>query len=487
MNNFQKIKQILPKEHIMDDTMSYKSRFERLKIRSQILKKEHWTERKKRIKAFGEFLLVNENRIGLAVQKDIGKPLVEVSISEVYPVITEIKHAVENLKTWIEPELIDAPFTYLGTRSKIIYEPKGVCLIIGAWNFPVNLCLGPLISCLAAGNTAILKPSELTPNTSRLLCDLIKEFFDEDLVTVVEGGVDVSTELLKLPFDHIFFTGSSGVGKIVMRAAAENLSSVTLELGGKSPTIIDDTANLADAARRIAFGKFLNNGQTCIAPDYVLIKESSKEKFIELLKNEVEKSFGDKSPIDVSSPNYSRIINEKHFDRLQQLILDATTRGAKTEWTGSINRGERFMHPVILSNVSMDSKIMEEEIFGPVLPIISYSSTDKIVEIVNAKAKPLALYVFSTSKKFQKRIMEETSAGSVCINDCVLQFTHPNLPFGGVNSSGIGKSHGKYGFLAFSNEKAVLKQRSGFSMPYLLHPPYTSRVKKLVDIMMRWF
>ncbi len=470
----------------MDQARTLKSHFEKLKKRSQILRKEPWIERKKRIKAFGDFLLANEHRIGVAVQSDIGKPLVEVSISEVYPVITEIKHAVENLNEWVKPELIDAPLTYLGTRAKVIYEPKGVCLIMGAWNFPINLCLGPLISCLAAGNTAIVKPSELTPNTSHLLGDLIREFFDEDLVTVIEGGADVSSELLKLPFDHIFFTGSSAVGKIVMRSAAENLSSVTLELGGKSPTIIDETANLEDAAKRIAFGKFLNNGQTCIAPDYVLIRESSRERFIELLKKEVQKSFGDNNTIEITSTNYSRIVNEKHFDRLEQLILDATTRGARIAWGGATNRSERFMHPVILSHVSRDSKIMEEEIFGPVLPIITYSSDDQIIELINAKPKPLALYIFSANKKFQQRIMEETSAGSVCINDCVLQFTHPNLPFGGVNNSGIGKSHGKYGFKAFSNEKPVLKQRSGFSMPYLLHPPYTLRVKKLVAIMMRW-
>jgi aldehyde dehydrogenase (NAD+) len=486
VNNFPKNNQISPKWHIMDESVTIKSGFERLKKRSQLLRKEPWVERKVRIKAFGEFLLANEHRIGVAVQKDLGKPLVEVSISEVYPVITEIKHAVENLKEWVKPELIDAPLTYLGTRSKVLHEPKGVCLIVGAWNFPINLCLGPLISCLAAGNTAILKPSELTPNTSRLLNDLIKEFFDEDLVTVVEGGVDVSSQLLALPFDHIFFTGSSAVGKIVMRAAAENLSSVTLELGGKSPTIIDETANLEDAAKRIAFGKFLNNGQTCIAPDYIFIKDSSQKKFIELLKSEVQKSFGVNGTIEIASPNYSRVINEKHFDRLEQLISDATAKGAKIEWSGSTSKSDRFMHPVILSNVSMDSKIMEEEIFGPVLPIITYSSIDEIIELINTKPKPLALYIFSASNKFQQRIMEETSAGSVCINDCVLQFTHPNLPFGGVNNSGIGKSHGKYGFKAFSNEKPVLKQRSGFSMPYLLHPPYTSRVKKLVDIMIRW-
>lgn len=463
------------------------SLFASQKKKSLVLRQETIKDRKKRIKAFGKYVLDNRTRIGAAVNADLGKPLAEVDLAEVYPVVGEVRNVLKNIDDWARPEVIETPLTYLGTRSEIVFEPKGVCLIIAPWNFPFNLCMGPLISCLAAGNTAILKPSEHTPHTADLIAQLIKEFFEEDLVAVVKGGVDTTTELLKLPFDHIFFTGSTGVGKIVMKAAAENLSSVTLELGGKSPTIIDNSANLEDAARRISFGKFINKGQTCIAPDYVLIDESVKDRFIDLLKINIQKLFGNNKPIDDRSPDYSRIVNKKNFLRLDGLIQDAIAHGAKVEMSGPSNAEDRFMHPVILSQVPVNTKIMEEEIFGPILPVITYSSEDEMIDFINKKPKPLALYIFSNRTAFQNKVLRETTAGSACINDCVLQFTHPNLPFGGVNSSGIGKSHGKYGFLSFSNEKPVVKQRSGFSSTYLLHPPYTERVKRVIDMMVKWF
>jgi aldehyde dehydrogenase (NAD+) len=316
---------------------------------------------------------------------------------------------------------------------------------------------------------------------------MVKEFFDEDLVAVVEGGQRVSEQLLELPFDHIFFTGSPSVGKVVMRAAAENLSSITLELGGKSPAIIDATANVHDAAKRIAFGKFLNNGQTCIAPDYVLIQEGIQEKFLASLKNEIQKMFGQDGQLTESSGNYGRIVNRKHFDRLNRIVRDAIDQGAKVELSGPNNPETNFMHPVVLSNVAPNTLAMTDEIFGPILPIIPFKTAEQVTYIVNGKPKPLALYVFSGNKSFCEKIISETSAGTVCINECVLQFTHPNLPFGGVNNSGIGKSHGKYGFLAFSNEKPVLKQRKGFAMSYFLHPPYTSFRKKVINLMLKWF
>jgi aldehyde dehydrogenase (NAD+) len=471
----------------MWDHDSLKGLFESQKKRSLIQRQETIKARKERLKRFGKFLLSNRKRIADAVHADLRKPHIEIDLSEVYPVVSEIRNAVKNLDEWSQPEIIDTPLTYLGTRSEIIYEPKGVCLIISPWNFPVNLCLGPLVSCLAAGNTAILKPSEATPNTSRLLKDLISEFFDEDLVAIVEGGIEASTGLLNLPFDHIFFTGSTAVGKIVMRAAAEHLSSVTLELGGKSPTIIDSSANLNDAAKRIAFGKFLNNGQTCIAPDYVLIEEKIEQEFISLLKNKIYEAFGDKGTLNEYSPDYARIVNAKNFNRINELVTNAVEFGAKVEMDGTINEEQKFIHPIILSRVPMNARIMDEEIFGPVLPIVSYISDDEVINIVNSKPKPLALYIFSNRKSFQNRVLRETSAGTSCINDCVLQFTHPNLPFGGVNASGIGKSHGKHGFLAFSNEKPVVVQRNGFSSTYLLHPPYTDRVKQTVEMMLKWF
>lgn len=461
--------------------------FEKQKKRSVLLRQESIKDRKRRIKDFGKFILSNRDRIGKAVHADLRKPLAEIDLSEVYPVVAEIRNVLKNLDDWAQPELIDAPLTYLGTRSEVIFEPKGVCLIIAPWNFPFNLCLGPLISCLAAGNTAILKPSEATPHTAELINTLIKEFFEQDLVAVVEGGVETTTELLKLPFDHIFFTGSTAVGKIVMKAAAENLTSITLELGGKSPTIIDRSANLTDAAARIAFGKFLNNGQTCIAPDYILIEESVKTEFIELLITKIHDLFGENRKIDEHSPTYSRIVNQKNFERLDRLVKDALEQGAKLEFDGPAMAEQKYMHPVILSQVSLQTRIMEEEIFGPVLPILTYTTEEEVINLINSKPKPLALYIFSNRKSFQDKVIRETTAGSACINDCVLQFTHPNLPFGGVNASGIGKSHGKYGFMAFSNEKPVVKQRSGFSSTYFLHPPYTARVKRVIDMMVKWF
>lgn len=460
---------------------------EQQRKKSILLRQESIRQRKKRLKAFGEFILARLERIGREIHKDFKKPLTEIDLSEVYPVISEIRHTLKNLDVWAEPEPIDTPMTFLGSRSEVLYEPKGVCLIIAPWNFPFNLCFGPLVSCLAAGNTAIIKPSELTPHTSRLICELVSEFFEEDIVTVVEGGQEITSQLLKAPFDHIFFTGSTAVGKIVMKAAAENLTSVTLELGGKSPTIIDESANLADAAKRIAFGKFLNNGQTCIAPDYVLIAGSVKQEFIARLKENVMSLFGEQGKIDETTPHYARLVNQKHFQRVDQLVQDAIQQGAVVELSGPVLPSENFFHPVILSQVSLQSRIMEEEIFGPVLPVITYSSEEEMIRLINERPKPLALYIFSKRKDFQHKVIRETSAGTLCINDCVLQFSHPNLPFGGVNHSGIGKSHGKYGFLAFSNEKPVLKQRSGFSSPYLLHPPYTSRVKRVVNMMVKWF
>jgi aldehyde dehydrogenase (NAD+) len=464
----------------------FKVMFEKHAARAQRLRTEPWQNRKKLIKSFGEFVMQNRQRIHEALRADLGKSETETDISEVFPLITEIKHAIRELGNWVEPEPIDAPITYLGTTSELQYEPKGACLIIGPWNFPFMLTLGPLVSCLAAGNTAIIKPSELTPHTSQLMRDMVKEFFEEDLVTVIEGDAQVATQLLKLPFDHIFFTGSTAVGKIVMRAAADHLCSVTLELGGKSPTIIDASANLNDAAKRIAFGKFLNVGQACVAPDYILIDKTVEQEFIDLLKQNISKLYAANGSINSQSPDYGRIVNARNFNRIDSLVQDAIQLGAKVELNGASDVASRFFHPVILSGVSTDSKIMEEEIFGPVLPIISYSKEEEILPIILARPKPLGFYIFSTRKAFQQKLTDSVSAGAVCINDCVLQFTHPNLPFGGTNASGFGKAHGRYGFLAFSNEKPVLKQKRGITMSSFLYPPFNNRVKRTINLMLRW-
>jgi aldehyde dehydrogenase (NAD+) len=460
--------------------------FEKQKVQSRKWREEPLRNRKERLKKLENWLLNHQQDLQKAVNKDFQKPPLEVTSSELFPVLNEIKHTLANLDAWATPKKIDAPLTYIGTRAEVRFEPKGTCLIIAPWNYPFNLCIGPLVSCLAAGNTAILKPSEMTPSTSRFVKEMITELFKEEEVAVIEGGVEVSASLLSFPFDHIFFTGSPAVGKTVMKAAAEHLSSVTLELGGKSPTIIDETANIEDAAKRIAFGKFFNNGQTCIAPDYLLIHGSKKEKFIALLRQNIQSQFGLGKEVNEASTDYARIVNQKHFHRLDELIQDALQGGAKLELSGTGNEQTRFLPPTVLSDVALNSRIMEEEIFGPVLPIVTFSTVEEAITIINNKPKPLGMYIFSRDRKAREKLITETSAGAVCINDCVIQFTHPDLPFGGINHSGIGKAHGHYGFLAFSNEKPVIRQKSGFSNAYFFYPPYTSFKQRLINFVLRW-
>lgn len=466
---------------------AFQDTFNKLKGRSESLRSEPLSARKKRLRDLEKWLHANRQRIREAVHADYRKPFLEVDTSEIYPVLAELRHALSKLDQWAAPVKIDAPMSYLGSRSEVRFEPKGTCLIIAPWNFPFNISVGPLVSCLAAGNNAVIKPSEMTPHTSALIRAMASEVFEADVVSVIEGDAEVSRQLLELPFDHIFFTGSTAVGRLVMQAAAKHLSSVTLELGGKSPTVIDKTARLEDAARRIAFGKFLNNGQTCIAPDYILIDETVKDRFLSLLKSEIKKIFGDGGDISEQSTSYSRMATPKQFRRVKALVDDAITLGAVADTLGPAHEEERFMAPVLLTRVPPDARIWEEEIFGPVLPVETYSDADAAIARINKGPKPLALYVFSQDRSFQERVLQHTTSGSACINDCVLQFTHPNLPFGGVNHSGIGKSHGHYGFIAFSNEKSVLRQKNGLAGPYLLYPPYTQKMKKIVDALLKWF
>lgn len=460
--------------------------FERQKTKSMALRSGTIRERKEVLRKLRAWIMSHREGLREAVYKDFRKPPMEVETSELFPVLGEINQALEQLDNWARPQKVDAPITYLGTRTEIRYEPKGTCLIIGPWNYPFNLFMGPLVSCLAAGNTAILKPSEMTPHTSAFIAKLVSEVFDSDRVVVVEGDASVATELLKLPFDHIFFTGSPVVGKIVMRAAAENLTSVTLELGGKSPAIIDSSANLADTAKRITFGKFLNNGQTCIAPDYVLIDEKLKPAFIDLLRTNIHALFGNRGAVNEQSSDYCRIVNKRNFNRLHNLVQEAIQGGAKPVITGEANPETNFFPPTVLTDVPLDAAIMEEEIFGPVLPVIGLVQMSEAITIINKKPKPLSLYIFSYRGKFREEILQQTSAGAVCINDCVLQFTHPNVPFGGVNNSGLGKAHGRYGFMAFSNEKPVIRQKRGITNAYLFYPPYTGLKQKMLNFLLKW-
>lgn len=475
---------IMDKKTVSEDILKV---FQEKKAVFQRLKLQPVRNRKVLLTSLRTWVKANQEQIRQAMQADFRKPAAEVDTTEVLPVLDEIKQALENLERWTKPKKVDAPLTMLGTRSVIMYEPKGVCLIISPWNYPFNLSAGPLVSALAAGNSVILKPSEMTPHTSALIKKMCDEVFRNNEVTVIEGSQQTSQELLKLPFDHIFFTGSTAVGKVVMKAAAEHLTSVTLELGGKSPTLVTASANPKEAALRIAVTKFINNGQTCIAPDYILAHQSIAADLIKYLKEQIPSLFGGSEKNIAGSADYARIVNEKHFARLSNLLREAEGKGAKVETGGELDFSQRFMHPVVLSNVSRQSRIMEEEIFGPILPIITYDSLDEAIEYVNSKPKPLALYIFGKNNAEINRIKSETSSGSVCINDCAIQFLHPNLPFGGVNASGIGKSHGYFGFQAFSNEKPVLRQRSGFTAFRLFYPPYTPGVQRMINWVLKLF
>lgn len=444
------------------------------------LKLEPVGKRKERLISIRKWIFSHRKEIQEAIYLDLQKPPEEADLSEIYPVLTELKHAIGNITSWSSPQTVAGNSGYLGTSAKIYHEPKGVCLIISPWNYPFNLAMGPIVSAIAAGNTIILKPSEFTPNTNGIIKRLLHDLFKEEMIKMVEGEADVATELLKLPFDHIFFTGSPAVGKLVMEAAAKNLSSVTLELGGKSPTVVDETADMKDAATKIAWGKWLNAGQTCVAPDYLFVHQSRKEDLLSELKKEADFLYG-------KDENYSSIINRRHFERLKASLEEAKKNDSTLEFGRNPDDKNLKIYPTVISNLKGDNSLMQEEIFGPILPVLSYEKLDEVIEFINTRPKPLALYYFTKNGRNKKRIINETSSGSVVINDTVLQFAHPNLPFGGVNNSGIGKAHGKAGFIAFSNEKSVLKQRVGFTMAKSVYPPYSTLKKKMIHLMLKYF
>ncbi|PLK43685.1 aldehyde dehydrogenase family protein [Emticicia sp. TH156] len=438
-------------------------------------------ERMVKIRKVMDWMLANQERIAEALSADYGKHRVEVKISEVMPVISEGKHIIKHLAQWMRPESVETPLKMLGTTSKIVHEPKGNCLIVSPWNYPFNLTLKPLLQAIAAGNAVIIKPSELVPESSKLIAEMIKTLFLADEITVVEGDATVATVLLSMPFNHIFFTGSPAIGKVVMQAAARHLASVTLELGGKSPTIIDETADIKKAAQTITAEKFLNNGQTCIAPDYILIHKSQTARFIEEADKYIKKMYGD----DVAkSVDYCRIVNARHFSRIKSLIDDAVSKGAIIAVGGNSIAAENYIEPTLVSNVNPAMEVMQQEIFGPVLPILEFESHEEAVRYINAGEKPLALYIFSKKRANIDYFQNNTSSGAVVINETTIHYLQNNLPFGGVNNSGIGKSSGKYGFEEFSNKKAVVENK--FSTFGMFHPPYTSRIEKMIDMVIKW-
>lgn len=435
------------------------------------------SERIAKIRALEDALLARRDEVRAALWNDYKKPPAEVDLSEIYPVIGEARHARRHLRRWTKPRRVATPLALLGSRSRIVYEPKGVVLIVSPWNFPINLTLGPLVSAIAAGNSAIIKPSEMTPHASACMKSILGDLFDESEVTVIEGDGEVAAALLAKKFDHVFFTGSPRVGRMVMKAAAEHLTSVTLELGGKSPVIIDRTANLDEAAKKIAWGKFFNSGQICIAPDYLLVDESIRAEMSRKLVEAVN-AMGEDGARGI-------LVNDAHAARIRQLVDDAVANGAELV-AGGVAK-ERDVPPTILSNVSPSSAVMQHEIFGPILPIISYRTTDEALRVIAEREKPLVMYLFSRSKQFVRDVLARTSAGGTVINDTLIHFYQVNLPFGGVGESGMGNAHGFFGFEAFSNMRGVLEQPTRFSAIQLMYPPYTKFKQKLIDLTLKYF
>lgn len=440
-------------------------------------------ERIARIKRLREAMLANRQAIYDAFQQDYRKCSAEVDLVEFMPVFDEMRHTMGSLKRWMKPRGVWPTLVTAGNTGWVEYQPRGRVLIVAPWNYPMMLLFGPLVSALAAGNAVILKPSEMNPVLSGVMTRLIRETFPENEVAIFEGGVATSQALLELPFDHIFFTGSPAVGKLVMAAAARHLTSVTLELGGKSPTIVDESADIQATASMLMWGKFLNGSQTCVAPDYVYAHESVKEKLIEACRQVLAERFGATAADQKRSEDFTRVINPRHTQRLAGLLSDAIERGAQVRAGGEVDPTQCYVAPTLIDGVGRDAKVMQEEIFGPLLPVLGYTDLDRVIAEINADAKPLSLYIFSRSKANIERIKQRTSSGNVAINHCVLQFAHGNLPFGGVNNSGLGSSHGHAGFKAFSHERSVMRMR--VNTLRLMFPPYTKGKRFLIGWMIR--
>ncbi|MES2591216.1 MAG: aldehyde dehydrogenase family protein [Bacteroidota bacterium] len=430
-------------------------------------------ERKAKLKKLKAAINANESTIFEALKKDLRKNEFESAVFEVFFIYAEIDFAIKNLSVWMRPLEVSANLVNLMTQSHIIYEPKGISLIIAPWNYPFQLLMSPLVSAIAAGNCCVLKPSEVAAATSEVVAKLIRGIFTEDEIAVVEGDAQVSKELLALPFNHIFFTGSTQIGKVVMEAASKHLSTVTLELGGKSPVIIDQQADLKKAASKIVWGKLANSGQTCIAPDYVFVHESQQEQLIQLLKEAIEKKYFNNGHLN--KEDYGKIVSEGHFKRIKNLVDDAVKKGAQLKIGGTFDESDRTIHPTVITNITQDALIMQEEIFGPVLPVLTYKNISEVIDYINKNHKPLALYIFSDKKRQIENILNQTSSGGVCVNDVMIHISNPELSFGGVNHSGMGGSHGFHGFKAFSHERSVMYQSKLVDIGKMIYPPYRGK------------
>lgn len=426
--------------------------------------------RKKYLKALKKSIKKHESDILDALKSDLGKNKVEAYATEIGFVKKELSYIIKELKNWAKTKSVTTPMMQFPAKSFIKYEPYGTVLIIGPFNYPFQLVMSPLIGALAAGNCAVVKPSEMTPQTSMVVQEILEEVFPENYVKVIQGEKEVTSQLLDERFDYIFFTGSTKVGQIVYEKASKHLTPVTLELGGKSPAIIDDTANLKVAAERVAFGKFMNAGQTCVAPDYVLIDNKVKMKFVKALQSTIQEFYGTQTE---QSEDFGRIVNDNHFNRLVNIIEDSRQQ---VIYGGESNADELFVAPTIILDPELSDSVMQQEIFGPILPIIGYDTFNEVYDIVEQYEKPLALYLFTEDSDQITAVFNRLSFGGGCVNDTILHLANPNLPFGGVGHSGIGSYHGKYSFELFSHEKSYITKSTKLESG-LLFPPYKGKFK----------
>lgn len=425
--------------------------------------------RKRNLEKLRDLVIQNEYQLNKAIAKDFSKSAFETYLTEITVILKDIEYYLKHLDTLARPKTKTTNLANLPGSSKIYADPLGVVLVIGAWNYPYQLSICPLVAAIATGNCCILKPSELPANTMRVLAKMINGNFDTAFLHVVEGGVEATTALLKQPFDKIFFTGSPKVGRIVYEAAAKNLTPVVLELGGKSPAIVTANANIDIAAKRIVWGKFLNAGQTCVAPDYVVVDENVKDALLQKIKHYIIKT-----NYRLGAPHYTKIINERNFDRLMSLVDHN-----KIYLGGVFSKSDLHIAPLVMDNVTWDDAVMQEEIFGPILPILTYSSFQETILDIAQKEKPLAAYLFSNDSKEKEQFLNTISFGGGCINDVIVHFTNENMPFGGVGNSGIGSYHGKFGFDAFTHQKSVVS-RATWGEPNVKYPPYSENKKKWI-------
>ena len=441
-------------------------------------------QRKAMLKKLLNVIVEHRADIQNAMLADYSRHPIETDLAETWLAVKEIKFAIRHLDFWMRPKRVPTSFAFFGARSQINYEAKGVALIIAPWNFPFNLTFAPLASAIAAGNTVLIKPSEFAPHSSALIKAIVDEALPPNVAFVAEGGLALSKQLLTLPFNHIFFTGSPGVGRLVMKAAADHLASVTLELGGKTPSVVDLGVNLKQVAEQIVYSKFNNNGQVCIATDFVLVHEKAKDQFITAVKSAIKK-FYPKEDFQ-SNTDYARMVDERHTLRIKEMVDDAVKKGASLCTPFDVEVEENFVSPVVLADVKPEMDVMNDEIFGPILPITTFANKQELMALLSAGEKPLALYVFTSDATLAKKITQEISAGAVIVNETFLHHFNSHLPFGGINNSGMGKSHGHFGFLEFTNQKAVVMQWSPLHISTLLRPPYGKLSKFISDFLLKY-